>query len=250
MSKDPDYAKMTEEVYAFLNEVRKDPSSILPELKKMKKFYKDKEYRNPAFNYYIMTEEGISAVDDAIKHIETSFTQKLLERHEGLEQAAKELIDHLGPEGLTTAKDADLAIEKRVKSKISEPGAIAENLSFGWPSAKEIILQMIIDDGVPSRGHRTNLLSGNYERVGIAVGKHKTFQCICAIEFWGKGKKENLKFDNYEIDKDQWPSDAIGLEKHLEAKTEGDKRKILLTYTFTLVSGDKIVKTREFIEDA
>ena len=250
MQKDHDYDKMTEEVYSYLNEVRKDPHAILPELRKMKKFYKEKEYRNPAFNYYIMTEEGADAVDDAIKFLELSFPLKPLEKNEGLELAAKELVDHLGPEGLTNAKDPIFSIEKRVKTKISEPGAIAENLSFGWPSAKEIVIQMIVDDGVPSRGHRTNLLSPNYEKVGVTVGKHKSFQCVCVIDFWGKGKKENLKFDNYEIDKGEWPTDAIGLEKHLEAKTEGNKRKILLTYTFTLVNGEKVVKTKEFIEDA
>lgn len=249
MSKEPDYKEMTEEIYKFLNEVRQDPSGLIPELQKMKKFYKDKEYRNPTFNYYIMTEEGAAAIDDAINYINTIYPQKPLEIDAGLQEAARELVEHLGPEGLTNSKDPEMVIEKRVKLKINEPGAIAENLSFGWPSAKEIIIQMIVDDGVPSRGHRLNLMSGNYEKVGIAISKHKTFQCVCAIEFWGKGKKENLSFDKYEIDKDEWPSNAIGLQKHLEVKTEDDKRKILLTYTFSLENGEKVVKTKEFIED-
>ena len=249
MSTEPDYKQMAKEVYEFLNQVRQNPQSIVPELQKMKKHYKDKEYRNPAFNYYIMTEEGVAAVDDAIKYLESSYPQQTLERHEGLEEAARELVDHLGPEGMTNAKDPAMAIEKRVKQKINEPGAIAENLSFGWPNAREIVIQMIVDDGVPSRGHRSNIMSGNFEKVGVAIGKHKTFQCVCALEFWGKGKKENLSFDKYEIDKGEWPSDATGLQKHLESKSDGEKKRILLTYTFTLTNGEKVVKTKEFVED-
>ena len=35
----------------------------------MKSYFKGKEYRNPSLNYYLMTEEGVEAVEDAIKFV-------------------------------------------------------------------------------------------------------------------------------------------------------------------------------------
>ena len=244
-----DYDKMADEIVETLNKIREKPDSIIMELKKMKNFYKGNEYRNPKFNFYIMTEEGKAAVDDAIKYLGTIFTNKPFERVKALDDSAKELVDHLGPEGLTNAKEKEMSIEVRVKEKVKEPGAIAENISFGWPNAREIVLQMIIDDGVPSRGHRLNLFNSNYEKIGVSVGKHKTFQCVCVLDFWGKGKKDKLKFEKYEIDKGEWPENAVGLQKHLEAKSENGKKKILLTYTFSLSDGTTVVKTKNFEED-
>ncbi len=56
--------------------------------------------------------------------------------------------------------------------------------------------------------------------------------------------------DNYKIDKDEWPEDAISLKKHIELKTTNNKKIITLTYTFVKSDGSNEVKTKEFIEDA
>lgn len=36
---------------------------------------------------------------------------------------------------------------------------MGENLDFGNWSAVEIVIALLVDDGVPSRGHRANILS-------------------------------------------------------------------------------------------
>lgn len=102
-----------------------------------------------------MTEEGVSAVENAINFITSkSFKKEILERVEELDKSALELVEHIGPDGFTSHQIDKMSIDHRVKSHMKEHGSLSENISFGWKTAKDIVLSMIIDDGVKSRGHR------------------------------------------------------------------------------------------------
>ena len=48
-----------------------------------------------------------------------------------------------------------------------------ENCAYGGKDGKAHIDQLIIDDGVSSRGHRKNIYNPNFSMVGIAIGPHK-----------------------------------------------------------------------------
>lgn len=120
-----------------------------------------------------------------------------LERDENLDDSALELVEHIGPHGYTQAQTSNMMMDKRVKRHLSEQGALSENVSFGWGEARDIVLQMIIDDGVKSRGHRNNLFGSNFKRVGVASGEHKTYQHCTVMELFGQSGKSNLSFDKY-----------------------------------------------------
>lgn len=45
-------------------------------------------------------------------------------------------------------------------------------MSFGIYDPKEIILQLLIDDGVQGRGHRNNLFTAAFSVVGISFTNH------------------------------------------------------------------------------
>lgn len=136
-----DYKKLSDDIYKEINNVRENPKSLIDDLLKMKKFFKGKEYRNPKFNYLLQTEEGVDAVNDAIEFLANKSVLKLpLERDESLDQAAEELVDHIGPQGFTQAQTQNMNMDKRVKRYLSDPGAISENISFGWGEARDIIL--------------------------------------------------------------------------------------------------------------
>ena len=55
----------------------------------MRNFFKGKEYRNPKLNYYLLTEEGVDAVNEAIDFLQNkAFHKDPLERNENLDQSA------------------------------------------------------------------------------------------------------------------------------------------------------------------
>jgi uncharacterized protein YkwD len=49
----------------------------------------------------------------------------------------------------------------------------AENCDYGNANAIDIIMSLAVDDGVSSRGHRTNIFKPDAKVIGIACGPHK-----------------------------------------------------------------------------
>jgi hypothetical protein len=245
-----DYKVVTEDLYRELNRARNDPKNLLQDLQKMRTYFKDKEYRNPKLDYVLMTDEGVKAVDDAIDFIRNKikFVEKL-EKDEKLEEAAIELLDHIGPNGYTGHQHDSKSMKSRMKKHLGEPGAMAENISFGWGNARDIILQMVIDDGVSNRGHRKNMFDNTYTKVGIACGYHKGFSHCAVFEFFGKPKKNDLSMKDYKMDDEEWPEGAVSLNKKVSVQSDGKIKTTTLTYTYTLSNGQTVVKTKTFEED-
>jgi uncharacterized protein YkwD len=60
-----------------------------------------------------------------------------------------------------------------------------ENINYGNDDARRIVASLLIDDGVPSRGHRRNLLNGTFKFVGVSIGPHPVYGHMCVIDFAG-----------------------------------------------------------------
>jgi uncharacterized protein YkwD len=61
----------------------------------------------------------------------------------------------------------------------------AENISYGYDDARDVVRQLIIDSGVPTRGHRHNIFGGAYRLAGVACGPHRAYGAMCTIDFAG-----------------------------------------------------------------
>jgi uncharacterized protein YkwD len=60
---------------------------------------------------------------------------------------------------------------------------VAETITYGPPSAVEVVRQLIVDDDVPNRGHRRTVFAAEMRFVGIGCGPHKTYRVMCVAEF-------------------------------------------------------------------
>lgn len=71
----------------------------------------------------------------------------------------------------------------RVRTQSKAQGMIAENCAYGQTSALDFVMQLLIDDGIESLGHRKNILEAKYQWVGIAIEPHKTYHTNCVMDF-------------------------------------------------------------------
>jgi uncharacterized protein YkwD len=63
--------------------------------------------------------------------------------------------------------------------------AWAENISYGKATARDIVIQLIVDDGLPGRKHRKNIFNSAFNYAGAAYGPHAVFGSVCNIDFAG-----------------------------------------------------------------
>lgn len=54
-------------------------------------------------------------------------------------------------------------------------GKFAECCSYGMYTALEIVMQLLVDDGLPSLGHRKILLDAGHSRMGVSIQPHKQY---------------------------------------------------------------------------
>jgi len=69
--------------------------------------------------------------------------------------------------------------------------AWAENCSYGYKDAVDIVISLLIDEGIKGVGHRLNILNEEFNSVGLAIYPHKTYKTNCVIDF-GKMKRSDL----------------------------------------------------------
>ena len=82
---------------------------------------------------------------------------------------------------------------------------IGENIAYGTTGGKDIVLQLFIDDGVASRGHRSNIMKPEFVSLGTWSSTHKTYRHETVFDYAG-GMKTNGKkalVENYKCDGDK-----------------------------------------------
>lgn len=95
----------------------------------------------------------------------------------------------LNPDSVLTAMATCFQLELAASGKTGHDRKnctedyLAENCSFGKSTAKDIMLQLLIDEGVASLGHRKNILNASYTKLGVAFGEHKKYRQCTVMDF-------------------------------------------------------------------
>jgi uncharacterized protein YkwD len=132
------------------------------------------------------TREGVAALDECIRELENARPLPRLSPNRGLSLAARDHVQDQGPIGNIGHSGSD---GSSPTSRIERYGqwelTAGENISYGYADARKIVAALLIDDGVPSRGHRKNLLNGSFRVVGIGMGPHRVYRDMCVMDFAG-----------------------------------------------------------------
>jgi uncharacterized protein YkwD len=132
------------------------------------------------------TQEGVAAVDEAIRAMSRTRPAPKLKFSVGMSLAARDHVIYQGARGLTghTGQNGSTPF-----ARMDRHGrwyrVAGENISYGATSAAEVVRDLIVDDGVPNRSHRINMFRPDYRITGIACGYHKRYRTMCVIVYAG-----------------------------------------------------------------
>jgi uncharacterized protein YkwD len=178
-------------VSAELNLARTDPKGYAKFLREYRSLIHGGVYEKPG-EIGVSLEEGTRAVDEGIAFLEKQAPLAPLAVSRGLSSAAKALAVEQGRSGATGHSGADGSSPfVRMNRFGAWSGTAGENIAYGAGDARDVVIQLVVDDGVASRGHRANVFGTAYGFVGVGAGGHPKFRTVCVQDFAGKYEEKN-----------------------------------------------------------
>jgi uncharacterized protein YkwD len=174
---------LEQSVFEETNLVRSDPHSYAKRLEALRKDYQGRKRQLPG-GVALITQEGLKAVDEAIAVLRSARPLPKLKWHACLSQSALDHVRDIGPKGLLAHQGSrGESFSSRIERYGSRYEMISENMSFGSPTGRDVVMDLLVDDGVRDRGHRRNLLDPEAALTGVACGPHATYRTVCVIEY-------------------------------------------------------------------
>jgi uncharacterized protein YkwD len=124
--------------------------------------------------------EGLGAVDEAIHFLRSAQPLQPLALSPGLCRGA---ADHCAEQAGGAMGHGNPAT--RINRYGSWASSWGENISYGKMSARDVVLALIMDDGLPARKHRANIFAAKFNYAGAAYGPHARYGSVCSIDFAG-----------------------------------------------------------------
>ncbi|MDR2194906.1 MAG: CAP domain-containing protein [Treponema sp.] len=181
-----DYLSAVEKDVIFeLNKARSDPrryaeSYIRPRFA----YFSGKIYAEPD-KPKRTTQEGIIAVQACISAMMKQQPAPPLMPERGLCLGARDHVnDQAGGAVGHTGSDRSDPV-KRINRYGQWASTWGENIAYGSATGRDIVIDLLIDDGVPNRGHYANNMNKMFNKTGVAVGPHRGYGTICVIDFAG-----------------------------------------------------------------
>ena len=166
-------------VLAELNRFRSDPAAYADVLRSYRPRFEGKLLIAEAGSEIdILTNEGVAAVDEAIRDLRHEKPLPRLQQSDILASAA---ADHVAAQSRTGAVGhytRGRGPGERMKARGGGP-YVNEVITYGHHSPAGVVQQLLIDDGVPDRGHRHSLLRPTHRYAGVACGTHRVHRTMC-----------------------------------------------------------------------
>lgn len=172
-------------VLAELNAARANPKAYAEHLRVYRSQFTGTYHIPPGSRIRYITREGIRAVDEAVRFLEAQRPLSPLTWSEGLSRVAAELNREQARTGALGHASGRMEMRARAERIGRWQSTIGENISYGPDDARRVVMQLIVDDGVPDRGHRKNIFAPDFKVAGIACGPHPVFETSCVIDFAG-----------------------------------------------------------------
>jgi hypothetical protein len=162
-----------------INEFRTNPKGYAKKINEYVSYFKGKTLRIPGSNAGIRTEEGAEAYIEAVDFLSKQDGVEPLEPSKGLGRICKDFMAEAVKVDPNELGNIDL---EEIIAKYGEfVGSLNRAMDFGGEDPEQVLINLIVCDGDPSRGNRESLLSTDLKRVGVASAKHPTYRYCTLI---------------------------------------------------------------------
>ena len=167
-----------------MNLARENPSQYAAYIEELRSHFDGKYIAYPG-GTRVPTKEGTRALDDAIRFLRHARPEAPLVLSPGMSRAcadhcADQISGRMGHDGTDRSTPGT-----RISRYGEWGGGWGENLAYGKTNARDIIMALIIDDGLPARKHRKNIFNPKFNVAGAALGPHARLRTVCSIDFAG-----------------------------------------------------------------
>jgi hypothetical protein len=201
--------KIEDRVVTVLNMARTRPTDFLRILDDRIGSLNGLTYTDEAQERIVETLEGRQAVLEVYDVLEGMVAKLLpLEINRNLQKSARDQLSCIAANGgePTHMGEDGLSMQKRISSAIGKIGCEAECIVIGEGTAENIVLNLLIDDGLTDRPNRDIVLNKDFKSVGVAFGQTPdgSYQ-ICVLHFFGYGNMpETTLFPSNALDDEPW----------------------------------------------
>jgi uncharacterized protein YkwD len=184
----PDYISLSVNVVNETNALRANPKAYAAYVRERKTWLKDKVLTYPKSNLRVTTKEGATPIDETVAALNTAAPMSALTLNDALGKAARDHAADQGKSGGAGHTGSDGSKPSKRIARYGKATKTHENISYGpyfmhKNPARELILDLLIDDGVADRGHRKTLLQPDLKLTGIACGPHPKMKVMCVMTY-------------------------------------------------------------------
>jgi len=165
-----------------LNLLRSNPSGYADILEARLPYYNGNRYMEPG-KAPVRAIEGRRPVEETIAILRSLQPLPALQLADDMSRAAQDHAndqERTGAAGHISSNGWDFVERTAPYGELIYPAG--EAISYGPATAREIIVALVVDDGVADRGHRHSLLDPDYRVAGIGYAPHTRYRITCVID--------------------------------------------------------------------
>ena len=177
--------KYIKEIFEAQNTLRTNPTGYVPYLEQMAQSFEGNRLYMPGGST-VMTHEGANAVYEAIDFLNNQTPVHALTYSDLISKASQDHANDIEANGFTGHKGSDgSGTSDRVMRYGQWSGTLGENLAYSniYVGGHEFVVNLLIDDGVKTRGHRKNIFNPDFNFVGIGLANHPTYTYTCVMDY-------------------------------------------------------------------
>ena len=179
--------EVEQDVILYMNMARTDPFGFSSDfIEPRLRFFSGNDYMESDDATILITREGAAAVEECAQEMVDTPPMLKLIPSEGISMASLDHAMDLSQSGESGHVGTDGSL---FSERISRYGdwlrTVGEVISFGPDTGREIVITLLLDDGVQDRGHRRNILNPRFKLVGVAIEEHPDYGYVCVIDFAG-----------------------------------------------------------------